>query len=107
MIKGRGGGHGFQIRDAGAEEKNRSIQDPMQESQIGRFCGRGDAGQGDPTGSGIELTGNRLEERILQQLGKQMLGSHIDREMNPGVPGAATGSGTAKLAGRSGAECAQ
>jgi len=79
----------------------------MQESQIGGFCSRGDAGQGDSTGPGIDLTGNRLEERVLRQLGKKRLGSHIDGEMNSEGPGLGHRVNPAKLPGRSGEECAQ
>ena len=77
VIKGRGGGHGFEVRDAGTEEQNRPTQDPMQESQVGGFCCRSDPGQGDPAVAGIDLAGNRLEKSVLRQLGKQMSGSHI------------------------------
>ena len=87
MIKGRGGSQGFQVRDTGTEEQNRPAQDPMQESQVGGFCSRGDAGQGYLAGPGIDLTGDGLEERVLRQLGKQVLGSHINRDMNSGGPG--------------------
>ena len=87
MIEGRGGGHGFQVRDTGTDEQNGPSQNPMQESQVGGFCSRGDAGQSDSTGPGIDLTGNRLEERVLRQLGKKKFGSHIDQEMNSEGPG--------------------